>query len=310
MYYSSELHVINQTADEDEAFRLRQLNKYKHGQKLLQLLQGDWTSNHVYHYCSGPGCCNNDADAAAKIFDCLVHVMGRALPVPALNKWTAIHPVVCQVGLGCCIHGLFQRACEYAHTLTVPELAYDVEYEDVPADDGAAIGLPRDERRAQQAEKRARSKKSLSWVKSPSMVSDLIMWIVISRSVMRLHFFLFRDASNVHYQPDQQQPDRLHPIYDFTDTHGSRAVQALKQLSALMMCSLPGHADGWKVMYNRYGVRWPHGSLTLARKGLCLIYGSLWRRLVWFWRRPPWCWAKIVNPGLPLEEGQGKHHDS
>ena len=310
-FYGGNLHALSISENEAQQQIADQAAKLRAGRHLLRVCQGDWRANTIFHW-SRNGCCSNDAEAAVCVFGAVHSCIGCAVPVPALNKWLQVWPAAAQLGLGGCLHNLLSRAVEYAHTLAIPASAEDIDEDpsegqpgqgnvDHDEADGAAVGLPRDERKAQQKEKAARAKKSLSWIKHRDTTPKLLVWLCISQHIMRLHFYLFRDASSMEFKSDDgRQP----PIFDFADTSRSRASVALSGLMALMFPDLPGQSSsGWGVMFGRHGVDWPSGCADLARKGLMLVMGNLWRRLVWYFRRPPWRWAKIVNPAVPMEEG-------
>ena len=299
-FYNRDLHILNSTADEAARHELEKGKRLRDGKRLLRVCQGDWSSNHIYHFSDGQ-CCRTESEAARCVFEAMMGVIGQSVPVPALNKWTQVHPVVSQFCLGFCCHNVMPRAIQYAHTLSVPECAEDVLEDGPPDEDGIAVGMARDERKAQAKEKAARSKKSLEWALSPNTLPSLLVWLCITLSVMRLHYFLFRDASRLHYDI----PGRKHPIFDFTNVHKSRVTHVLATLTSLLVPSSDGHMSGWRVMYDRYGTSWASGSLNAARNCLLLAYGSLWRRMVWLFQRPPWRFAKIFNDSLPMEEGLG-----
>ncbi len=307
-FYGRDLHALNVDVGQAQEHTALESAKLKAGKRLLDACPGDWSSNHIYHWSNGV-CCQTDAEAARCVFESVIQVVGHAVPTPALNKWTQLYPVVAQCCVGFCCHNLMGRAIEYAHTLSIPENAEDIQEapgEEAP-DEGAAVGLPRDERKAIAREKAARSKKSLTWAKDPATLPTLLSWICLSVNVMRLHYFLFRDASKVQYEaPSSSVPSaRVHPVFDFTNTNTSRATQVLAQLTALLVPGLSGHSSGWKLLYDRYEAKWPPGIPSMCRRGLLLIYGNVYRRLVWFYSRPPWRLAKIFNEEVPLEEGQG-----
>ena len=228
-------------------------------------------------------------------------MIGQAVPVPALNKWTQVYPVVRQLSLGGCLHNLMPRAIEYAHTLAVPELATDVQRDEPSSDEGENVGMPRTKRKAQAREKAARSSKSLTWMKNPSTLPTLLVWISIAQHVMKLHFALFRDSTSM-------RSDKVtSPVFEFADPSRSRARKAIAALTA-MLGPEQGNT-GWQVLCDRWGARWPSGAANKARSGLLLVYGQLWRRLVWFFERPPWRWAKICDESISLEElGDAKLH--
>ncbi len=305
-YYSKDLHVLNISQSDVEKQEAEMANRLRHGRKLLEVCAGDWRSNHISHWSCG--CCTSDAEAAQCVFQACMPIIGHAIATPALNKWTQVWPAASQFVLGGCLHNLLPRSVEYAHTLTVPLNAFDVEEEDEAPqgqDDGRDVGLPRDERRAQQQEKAARSKKPLEWVTGKSFLPDLLVWLCVARHVMVLHYFLFRDASSMKFVPPEGAPEaeRHPPVFDFCNVGRSRASLALSKLSGLLFGGLDGHQDGWGIMYDRYGTEWPASTARLARCGIFLVYGNLWRRLVWYFTRPPWRWAKIANPQLPMEDG-------
>ena len=306
-FYGRDLHVLNTCLDERERHRLENGGKLDKGKKLLKCLQGDWRCNRIVHFSDG-SCCQSEAEAAAEIFDCVMSVIGNAIPVPALNKWTQMFPATASVCLGFLLHGIFPRAVEYAHTLAVPENAEGAQgaEDDVEAEaEGQAIGLPHNERKAQAREKQARSKKSLSWVKGAGTVNALLLWLNISRHVMTMHYYLFRDASSMQFTAPEHDPSAQPPLFDFCKVNTSRASQVLGILTRMLIPDLDGHISGWQTVYDRYGPAWPDGVPDLARTGLLLVYANVWRRLCWFFQRPPWRWVKIFDSSVPMPEGMG-----
>ncbi len=305
-YYGRDLHALTISEAEQDRQAAESAQRLKLGRKLLKCCQGNWQSNHIYHW-SENGCCTTDAEAASCCFRAIKDVIGVALPTPALNKWTQVWPCVAQVSLGALLHNVGPRALEYAHTLAVPEIASDIPEDVNPAedpDDGADIGLPRDARKALAKEKAARAKKSLNWIMDKSTLPTLLLWLCIGRHIMRLHFFLFRDASTMRFTSSSTGEPA--PIFDFADTGTSRPSKCLNSLMLLLFPDLDGHRDSFGIVYDRFGTEWPDGLANLAQRGIFLVMGSLWRRLIWFFQRPPWTWVRICNPDLAEEEGNGE----
>eukprot|EP00959_Pyramimonas_sp_CCMP1952_P055832 1166593-Pyramimonas_sp.AAC.1 len=300
-WYGRDLHVIYNTSDDEIKHRVEQTQRLTDGKRLLEVCQGSWCSNHIHHWSRG-GCCSNEAEAASEIFDAMVRVIGHVVPVPALNKWTQVYPVVSQIALGGCLHNVMPRAMEYGHTLAVPEAASDIQERDPHGDDdGALVGLPRDERKAREREKQARSSKSLNWIKHNNTLVTLLIWLCIARHVMALHYFLFRDCTSIHYEAPNNS-DMPHPVFDFTSPSGSRAKKAVSSLVLLLVHGSASALSGWQAIHGQFGSRWPDGSVDMARSGLLLVIGQLWRRLVWYFHRPPWRLASICNKDLSMEE--------
>ena len=216
-YYGRDLHALSTSRDEVERRQIEQSRRMTKGRTLMRVCQGDWSSCHIHHWSTGsPRCCTNDAEASACVYKAVLDVIGQAIPVPALNKWTQIWPAVAALAQGYCLHQILPRAIEYAHTLSVPLNASDVaEAEDVDedgeADQGAEVGLPRDARKAIAKEKAARSKKSFAWIKRKDTLCTLLTWLCVSQHVMRLHFWLFRDAGSV---CGAVQAEGKHPIFN------------------------------------------------------------------------------------------------
>ncbi len=150
-FYRRDLHALETSESELERQRLEKFQRLEKGRKVLRVCQGDWRSNHIFHWCTQePKCCNNEAEATACVHKSVLDILGHAIPVPALNKWTQVYPAVASLSQGFCLHGLFPRALEFAHTLSVPLNAHDVADDDGGEEDNEAVevGLPRDARKA------------------------------------------------------------------------------------------------------------------------------------------------------------------
>ncbi len=92
-------------------------------------------------------------EAVSLAFDLIVSIVVVLLAVPAVNTWLAVHPVICQLLLGCNFHNLYQCAWSLAvGNVGLPDLI------GMSSDDGAAeVGVPNIEQRTFQKTKPKRS---------------------------------------------------------------------------------------------------------------------------------------------------------
>lgn len=104
-------YVQLRAGDEDPTERAGQRKRQAQADALLAFFQGS-SDGELLHVCGGAGCgstpCVSREDSVERATALLLQVVFRELPIPALNKWTTLGPVIAQIGLMMCSWGLLQ----------------------------------------------------------------------------------------------------------------------------------------------------------------------------------------------------------
>jgi hypothetical protein len=103
-------YVQLRAADEDPT-ETGQRKRQAQADTLLAFFQGS-SDSELLHVCGGAACgstpCVSREDSVERATTLLLQVVFRELPIPALNKWTTLGPVIAQIGLMMCSWGLLQ----------------------------------------------------------------------------------------------------------------------------------------------------------------------------------------------------------
>ena len=75
---------------------------------LLSILNGDWCDATPRHWCCG--CCESREQTVSKVVEALMSLISTRVEVPALNRWTQVHPLISVITILILAHGLFPRA--------------------------------------------------------------------------------------------------------------------------------------------------------------------------------------------------------
>ena len=102
--------------------------------KALRVLNGDWRSPAVEHYCNSPTCCRGVGDATDKITAVLVEVIFGRLSSrpPACNRWYTFGPALECQALGMVLHQILPRVIERS-ALAGPERDVPKDEQDDPS---------------------------------------------------------------------------------------------------------------------------------------------------------------------------------
>ena len=112
-YYSINRHYWSDTEESLATQKESDSNRRKIGATLLHAFTGDWRSTVPEHHCrliDGRPCCKNRGEAVAQCQAAIDLLFARRVPVPALNRWTQLGPVVGIVCLLCNLHQMLPDA--------------------------------------------------------------------------------------------------------------------------------------------------------------------------------------------------------
>ena len=159
-------NLVAQSLDSADVNRLKAEDRCrrKRGQRLMAMLSGDWMSWPPVHHCNG--CCASREEAVVAATDAYLAIILRRLPVPALNKWGSIFPLVGWMLLGFLAHRLFARAWQ----LTTGN---DSDEEAVPEGQDAVQGPTMSSYRR---DARKREQKALDFWRNEQSLQRLMIW--------------------------------------------------------------------------------------------------------------------------------------
>ncbi len=216
----------------------------------------------------------------------------RAMPVPALNKWTKVAPAIGQVTLMSHFCGILAEAFA-CHWRLAPALA---EPRTITAEDDT--GEPLDQAKTWRELARKRTAKATHFMSDPECRWRCLLWLAASGPVMGLHFQLFKHATWLSERPPEHQADRLHSVDGLFCGDGNVASTACAAL-ADMVAGVGPLAD---LQATDEEQPWSQARLRTVRRVALLAIGELWRKLVEPWDRYPWLLASVFDLDAPLQE--------
>ena len=301
-YYKRDLH--RSFANDEEKSKLVEEDRARRarGQRLLNMLVGDWRSKHITFYASGQYANVTREQAVHLVMEAFLDICPHIIPVPAKNKWLSVLPAVADLARGCCIHRLTSEVilCMAGQPVEVRERASDDEAE------AFAVGMQDDE--FQQVNQR-RQNKMVKWMKDPLTLPRLLLWLSVCVTALRLHYVLFRDAkaglpsggAREASSPTKENSEK-HAVFNLCNPRRSKARQVLYEMSAMLRASDQHHCRMWGVLYRLFDDKWPEEFLRQARSATLVVMGNVWRRLVVEYENYPWCLAAAVDPSVPQNE--------
>jgi hypothetical protein len=260
-----------------------------------------WPWNGVLrHCCKGTGCCRNLEHSKARARHLISTVVLQAIGIPAANKWTKVFPTAARVALGRCFYNILAVFLGGRSDSVMFEQARTVglvnDNADSDVSEAAHIGAPRNERK-NAGKRKARALKFLldedsDWI--------LLLWIVISRHVMRIHFRLYNYGTWYTHCTD----DRIQ-VFDWVNPSTNPARACISRLSMMLYDS---NGAGAQYLLPLFGIlgenipEWPARVLLLARKMLITCICQLWRTLVLIWNVYPWLLAFALDPSYTEDQ--------
>lgn len=216
----------------------------------------------------------------------------RAVPVPAANKWTTLHPCISQIALMLTFCGLVPRALNSM----LPARGFVAEKVSDLSDD-AQLGAPKDEAKHFRKLRSKRRNRCFQFLLSEGAACELLLWMTITSHVLRVHYHLFNTATWW-----SQRRDGGAGLFEFLDDARNPAARAVGRASALLfedvlwdpLCSLVGAESG----------TWPAWVRQQARVLSLMAAGILWRHLVHDLRRFPFNLAPLADINRPVEQAQ------
>lgn len=240
---------------------------------LVAMLSSSFSDECLVHFCPYGCCPNGRPESVRKVTEALVDGVYGLLPaVPALNRWTKLHPPIAWWAVALRVHGLIRVLWR-----TLPTISNEGLGADVSAD--MLYGLTGD--KTQRLINLSRRNKTHMWLENPQSGDKLIVAALLLSIVIRIMGFLFVSG-------------RLHTSYSILILCKARtAVHTCidKLFTHIVMIGqddfwLPLVGDGSELTEERMHLVWS--------TGLRLI-GGMWQRLVWPFRHPPWLLAPCVD---------------
>ena len=105
------------------------------------------------------------------VFTLICDVLMHAGTLPALNKWLSVLPCVQELCLLANFHDILRRA------LLIANGAKQVLVEEVVIDEGAALDVPKNEKRTWQYKERSQSKISVEFFNRPHTKALLLAYV-------------------------------------------------------------------------------------------------------------------------------------
>jgi hypothetical protein len=155
----------------------------------------------------------------------------------------------------------------------------------------AELLLPASESGAYRKQESRRALKGVQWIESPDSHFNLMLLLLLGSAIMEMHFAFFKHASQARWSGDKSY------IFNLCDMSKSKALVVLAKLANLVTSD-----QGWGPMETTFGPSgsWPARYKQLAREGILMMYGQLWRRLVRCWQEWPWPLVAIADPEVSM----------
>lgn len=300
-YYRRDLH--RSFADQDEKSKLTEEDRLRRskGQRLVDMLVGDWRSKTITFYAHGQYENVGRDEAVHLVMEAYLDVCSHIIPVPAKNKWLSVLPAVADLARGCCIHHLTSEVilCMAGQPVDVRERSDD---------EGEAFEVGMQDDEFQQINQK-RQNKMVRWMSDPLTLPRLLLWLSVCVTALRLHYVLFRDAkaglprggakeSSTPTKEDVQK----HAVFNLCDPNRSKARHVLYDMSVMLQAAHEHHRKMWGVLYLFFkDSRWPEEFLRQARSAVLVVMGNIWRRMVLEFETFPWRLAPAVDPSVPRD---------
>ncbi len=234
------------------------------------------------HWCRG--CCESLDEAVDCVHTVLCDVLFASISIPALIKWLSIWPCMSGLCRMMLIHNLLPRVLAYLYT------AGDGE-EDHNKNDLADELLGLMDVDAWHRQERRRTLKCVRWIQNPPTVVFIMVYLVACGPVMRLHYTLFKYAS----QP-ALAGERAY-VFDLC-SKDSVAIKVLTDLSDLLR-NRGGH---WTNLEKLIGPMngWTDVVLGKAKRVVTILTSGVYRRLVFPYFTWPYLLVPCADPQAPM----------
>lgn len=271
----------------DAAEAKRSLRR-KEGDELKVMFSGDIRRARILHHCAGATCCTDRAHSVHRATSAFMAPLNRRLPIPSLNRWLTLQPLICVFLVIMRLHNILARAEAQVVGTVVRAPSAPVEQDpDIQAEH------PEDEYRNQQRRRKARMQSFLSHSET---VPKLTIWVSLARGVMDLHFVLFKRGALVGRHATDESA-----LFQLCHKPGNPVATAICDLSTCFIAGSAGAAI-WKMAVTLMGDPsfWNARLLQLAVTSRNCLLGNLWRRFVVRLRSWPWRLAYIVDTTVPM----------
>ena len=231
------------------------------------------------------------------MFWAMMDVIGGRMPVPALNKWLSVYPVMTALAFASSYHVLLPRAIMQARNMT------GNRNDDHASDfsESEALGVPENEQRTRRKLQRKRDIRAAKFLRDAASSAAMLTWIIVVAPVMRMHYYFFEHCQTP-FDIGESSPEKVPPIFNLGSVGASPVSSVLRALSALLNPRRETHRDGWEVLYAVWGEQWPALEAQTAREVTLLMIGHVWRRLRLVFSGWPWRIAVICDERIPMEE--------
>ena len=226
----------------------------------------------------------------AHVVEFLFAVAFCVLAIPSLNKWLSMWPVISDIVVMASFHNTLRETLRY-----VAELEFDADLPDwEDLSDGERLGQPSKESWHKQARRRA--VKTLRWVQDQCTLPKLLLHLLATGPVMRLHYTLFKFAQTA---PVGEQKSYLYNLCD----HGGSAKASVAQKVLEEFTGLLSSDRGWEPLRGLLGPmeHWKHSFRECCRTSVLSIYAQVWRRMVHYFLAWPWCLVPVADPAVPRQ---------
>ena len=232
------------------------------------------------------------------VFWAIMDVIGGRIPVPALNKWLQVFPVMTALGFSSGYHRLLPRAIMRARNLD------GSRDDDVVSDisETEALGAG-DEQTMQRKFKKKRDMRAVKFLQDAASAASMLMWIVVTAPVMRMHFYFFKHCQTP-FGIGARLPDAVPAIFDLCSVVASPVTSVLRSLAGLLDPRYAAHRARWSVLYSTWGEVWPKRQAQAAWEVTLLMIGHVWRRLRHAFLTWPWRLVTVCDQRVPMEERQ------
>ena len=241
------------------------------GDTLLIFFNGDWHSWPPVHHCQGPSCCSSREAAVKKGVQAYMLLLRRRVPIPALNRWLQVFPVVTLFLVLMSVHNLFSRA-----ELIVAGLddAKQPAEPDSDSDPDTRVGAPADNKEHRRQARR-RERRLREWAAAEDSCACLLIWTCVVSHLMTLHYYLFKCGA-LH----GRDANGLSALFNLCSMKKSKAVELLRTMERCMDPANPEHKFVFGCALTMFGASatWPARLLRKAVVTVHLACGGLFRR--------------------------------
>lgn len=249
-----------------------------------------------------PGCCGTLACAnrdrhCKKVFGLVDGTVIKAIPAPALNKWTQTDPAFKQLTFGMGCHQLLRRSIKLARSGRQADA--DSGSDDAASDDDL-LRAPGDDTKTYQKTQRRARQKGFGFVASNTAFVKLLIWVITSPFLMKLHYKWFKHGQS--FNAGHIGQDRRNPLFDLCNMETSPAVSVVSSLSQMLFSTHHKFKEHWSLLNLSIGEEWGSSIMLLVRSTLLLMIGNVWRRLVKYFLQWPWPLVPLVDEKSSQEQ--------